>query len=191
MKKVIFLCSFFSYLSGEVTPYQKFQTYMNINEGHLLNIQISQSRADQHFNSNGILYYFQNREYVFDSISERITYKDGEIETLNKAEKQIIYDSDIDNNLNIFDLFSGKGNHIRIRDSFIENDIQITNFFLDDWDIKGSIWTVSATGKPKKITLNLSVDETVSLNISSSKIVSKMEIPDIDISEYEIIDLRE
>ena len=164
---------------------------MNINEGHLLNIQISQSRADQHFNSSGILYYFQNREYVFDSISERITYKDGEIETLNKAEKQIIYDSDIDNNLNIFDLFSGKGNHLRIRDSFIENDIQITNFFLDDWDIKGSIWTVPATGKPKKITLNLSVDETVSLNISSSKIVSTMEIPDIDISEYEIIDLRE
>ena len=36
----------------------------------------------------------------------------------------------------------------------------------------------------KKITLNLSVDETVSLNISSSKIVSTMEIPDIDISEY-------
>ena len=191
MKKVIFLCSFFSYLCGEETPYQKFQTYMNINEGHLLNIQISQSRADQHFNSNGILYYFQNREYVFDSISERITYKDGEIETLNKAEKQIIYDSDIDNNLNIFDFFSGKDNHIRIRDSFIENDIQITNFFLDDWDIKGSIWTVPATGKPKKITLNLSVDETVSLNISSSKIVSKMEIPDIDISEYEIIDLRD
>ncbi len=57
--------------------------------------------------------------------------------------------------------------------------------------MKGSIWTVPATGKPKKITLNLSVDETVSLNISSSKIVSRMEIPDIDISEYEIIDLRE
>ena len=191
MKKVIFLCAFFSYLCGEENPYQKFQRYMNVNEGHLLNIQISQSLADQHFNSNGILYYFQNREYVFDSTSERITYKDGEIETLNKAEKQIIYDSDIENNLNIFDLFSGKGNHIKIRDSFIENKIQITKFFLDDWDMKGTIWTVPATGKPKKITLNLSVDETVSLNISSSKIISTMEIPDIDISEYEIIDLRE
>lgn len=164
---------------------------MNANEGHLLNIQISQSQADQHFNSNGILYYFQNREYVFDSVSERITYKDREIETLNKAEKQIIYDSDIENNLNIFDLLSGKGNYIRIRDSFIENDIQITKFFLDNWGMEGSIWTVSATGEPKKIILNLSVDQTVSLNISSSKIASKMEIPDIDISEYEIIDLRE
>ena len=164
---------------------------MNVNGGHLLNIQISQSLADQHFNSNGILYYFQNREYIFDSTSERITYKDGEIETINKAEKQIIYDSDIENNLNIFDLFSGKDNHIKIRDSFIENKIQITKFFLDDWDMKGTIWTVPATGKPKKITLNLSVDETVSLNISSSKIISTMEIPDIDISEYEIIDLRE
>ena len=191
MKKVIFLCSFFSFLCGEENPYQKFQRYMNVNEGHLLNIQISQSLADQHFNSNGILYYFQNREYIFDSTSERITYKDGAIETLNKVEKQIIYDSDIENNLNIFDLFSGKGNHIKIRDSFIENKIQITKFFLDDWDIEGTIWTVPATGKPKKITLNLSVDETVSLNISSSKIISTMEIPEIDISEYEIIDLRE
>ena len=191
MKKVIFLCSFFSFLCGEENPYQKFQRYMNVNEGHLLNIQISQSLADQHFNSNGILYYFQNREYIFDSTSERITYKDGAIETLNKVEKQIIYDSDIENNLNIFDLFSGKGNHIKIRDSFIENKIQITKFFLDDWDIEGTIWTVPATGKPKKITLNLSVDETVSLNISSSKTISTMEIPEIDISEYEIIDLRE
>ena len=68
---------------------------MNANEGYLLNIKISQNQINQHFNSTGNLYYFQNKEYVFDSIKERITYKYGTIKTINKVEKQIIYDSDI------------------------------------------------------------------------------------------------
>ena len=191
MKTIIYLSLFFSYVCGGQSPYQKFQTYMNANEGYLLNIKISQSHINQHFNSAGTLYYFQNKEYVFDSIKERITYKNGTIKTVNKVEKQIIYDSDIENNLNIFDLFSFKENRIEIKDSFIENESQITRFFLDDWDINGKMWTNPITGKPKRILINLSVDESISLDIISSKIASKMEVPIIDVNDYEIIDLRE
>ena len=191
MKTIIYLSLSFSYIYGVQSPYQKFQTYMNANEGHLLNIKISQSQINQHFNSAGILYYFQNKEYVFDSIKERITYKNGTIKTVNKIEKQIIYDSDIKNNLNIFDLFSLKENHIEIRDTFIENEMQIITFSLDDWDINGTMWTDSITGKPKRIFINISADESISLDIISSKITSKVEVPIIDVNDYEIIDLRE
>ncbi len=191
MKTIIYLSLFFSYICGGQSPYQKFQTYMNANEGHLLNIKISQSQINQHFNSAGTLYYFQNKEYVFDSIEERITYKNGTIKTVNKVEKQIIYDSDIENNLNIFDLFSFKENRIEIKDSFIENRSQITTFLLDDWDINGTMWTEPITGKPKRILINISVNETISLDIISSKIISKIEVPIIDVNDYEIIDLRE
>ena len=164
---------------------------MNANEGHLLNIKIFQSQINQHFYSAGTLYYFQNKEYVFDSIEERITYKNGTIKTVNKVEKQIIYDSDIENNLNIFDLFSFKENRIEIKDSFIENESQITTFLLYDWDINGTMWTDSITGKPKRIFINISADESISLDIISSKITSKVEVPIIDVNDYEIIDLRE
>ena len=191
MKTIIYLSLFFSYVCGGQSPYQKFQTYMNANEGYLLNIKISQSQINQHFNSAGTLYYFQNKEYVFDSIKERITYKNGTIRTVNKVEKQIIYDSDIENNLNIFDLFSLKENRIEIKDSFIENEMQIIIFFLDDWGINAKMWTNPITGKPKRILINLSVDESISLDIISSKIASKMEVPIIDVNDYEIIDLRE
>ena len=191
MKTIIYLSLFFSYVCGGQSPYQKFQTYMNANEGYLLNIKISQSQINQHFNSAGTLYYFQNKEYVFDSMKERITYKNGTIKTVNKVEKQIIYDSDIENNLNIFDLFSFKENRIEIKDSFIENEMQIIIFSLDDWGINAKMWTNPITGKPKRILINLSVDESISLDIISSKIASKMEVPIIDVNDYEIIDLRE
>ena len=53
------------------------------------------------------------------------------------------------------------------------------------------MWTDPITGKPKRILINISVDESISLDIISSKITSKMKVPIIDLSDYEIIDLRE
>ena len=69
--------------------------------------------------------------------------------------------------------------------------MQIIIFSLDDWDINGTMWTDSITGKPKRIFINISADESISLDIISSKITSKVEVPIIDVNDYEIIDLRE
>ena len=57
--------------------------------------------------------------------------------------------------------------------------------------IEGSIWTIQDTGEPKKISINISNNEIVDLEINSSKIISTSSLPYIDISEYEIIDLRD
>ena len=57
--------------------------------------------------------------------------------------------------------------------------------------MEGSIWTVQDTGEPKKISINISSNEIVDLEINSSKIISTSSLPYIDISEYEIIDLRD
>ena len=191
MKKIIYLCLFFPFLYGQESPYKKFQTYMNEKDGRILNIHISQEQLGEHFNSNGILYYFENKEYVFDTYRERIAYKDGTITTINKATKQIIYDMDVANNLTVLDILSGKDDRVIVADPILEKDSFRIPFILSEWDIKGDIWTVPTTGKPKKIILNISVDEIITLKIITAEIASKNIIPQIDTIEYEIIDLRE
>ncbi|GIR88951.1 MAG: hypothetical protein CM15mP87_04430 [Candidatus Neomarinimicrobiota bacterium] len=62
---------------------------------------------------------------------------------------------------------------------------------LVEWDAEGSIWTIQNTGEPKKISINISNNETVDLEINSSKIISTSSLSYIDISGYEIIDLRD
>ena len=191
MKKIIYLCFFFPFLYGQESPYKKFQTYMNEKDGRILNIHISQEQLGEHFNSTGILYYFENKEYVFDTYRERIAYKDGTITTINKATKQIIYDMDVANNLTVLDILSGKDDRVIVADPILEKDSFRIPFILSEWDIKGDIWTVPTTGKPKKIILNISVDEIITLKIITAEIASKNIIPQIDTIEYEIIDLRE
>jgi len=164
---------------------------MNVKSGRMLNIHILQEQFGEHFNSTGILYYFENREYVFDTDSERIAYKDGTIITINKATKQIIYDLDVANNITVLDILSGRDGRVLVADPILEKDGFRIPFILNEWDIKGDIWTVPTTGEPKKIILKISTDESVILKIISSEIASKDSMPKIDTIEYEIIDLRE
>ena len=57
--------------------------------------------------------------------------------------------------------------------------------------MEGTIWTIQDTGEPKKISIIISSNEIVDSEINSSKIISTSILPYIDISEYEIIDLRD
>jgi len=191
VKKIFYLSFFFLFLYGQESPYKNFQTYMNVKSGRMLNIHILQEQFGEHFNSTGILYYFENREYVFDTDSERIAYKDGTIITINKATKQIIYDLDVANNITVLDILSGRDGRVLVADPILEKDGFRIPFILNEWDIKGDIWTVPTTGEPKKIILKISTDESVILKIISSEIASKDSMPKIDTIEYEIIDLRE
>ena len=65
------------------------------------------------------------------------------------------------------------------------------SFFLNDWDMEGDIWTVPSTGRPIKIKLVLSNDDYIILKIDSLNMYAKIEIPEFEISGFEIIDLRE
>ena len=111
--------------------------------------------------------------------------------TLHKLAKQVIYDKNFKNNFDIFDVLCNADNGLKVLSSIIEKELIRINFFLVEWDVEGSIWTVQDTGEPKKISINISSDEIVGLEINSSKIISAVSLPHIDISEYEIIDLRD
>ena len=164
---------------------------MSQENGRLFSIDLEHQNFGKNFTTKGDLWYFNSKDYVFDSQSERISNKNNTIVTINKLAKQVIYDQNFKSNFDIFDVFSNADGGIRILSSFIEKELIRTNFFLDQWNIDGSIWTMQDTGEPKKISINISSNEVVDLEINSSKIISTSSLPYIDISEYEIIDLRD
>ena len=165
--------------------------YMSQEKGRLFSIDLEHQNLGENFTTSGNLWYFNSKDYVFDSQSERISNKNNTIVTINKIAKQVIYDQNFRNNFDIFDVLGNTDSGIKVLSSFIEKELIRTNFFLVQWDIEGSIWTIKDTGEPKKISINISSNEIVELEINSSEIISTFNLPYIDISEYEIIDLRD
>ena len=164
---------------------------MSQEKGRVFSIDLNHQNFGESFTTSGNLWYFNSKDYVFDSQNERISNKNNIITTINKLAKQVIYDKNIKNNFDIFDVFCNEDSGIEILNSSIEKELIRINFVFVEWDVEGSIWTIQNTGEPKKISIEISSDEVVDIEINSSKISSSYILPHIDISEYEIIDLRD
>ena len=189
----IFLLLFFSicFSYSEQNSFEKFQMYMSKEKGRIFGINLDHRNFGKSITSSGNLWFFNSKDYVFDSRSERISNKNNTITTINKLAKQVIYDNNFESNLDIINVLGSGENRIRVLGSFNEKELIRIDFILVDWYSEGSIWTIPNTGEPKKISINISSDEIVDLEINSSKIISAASLPYIDISEYEIIDLRD
>lgn len=191
MRIVLLLYLFNCFSFSDQNSFESFQMYMSQEKGRLFSIDLEHQNFGKNFTMSGNLWYFNSKDYVFDSQSERISNKSNTITTINKLAKQVIYDQNFNNNFDIFDVLGNADSGIKVLSSFIEKELIRTKFFLVQWDIEGSIWTIKDTGEPKKISINISSNEIVELEINSSEIISTFNLPYIDISEYEIIDLRD
>ena len=60
--------------------------------------------------------------YIYDNEKQFIKYEDGFITTINKPNKQVVYDSINKNDITIFDILTGNNNSINIDDEIIENN---------------------------------------------------------------------
>ena len=165
--------------------------FMSQEEGRLFSINLNHQNFGKKFTASGNLWYFNPKDYVFDTQSERISNKNNTITTINKLTRQVIYDKNFKNNFDIFDFIGNSGGGIKVFSSLIEKELIRINFGLVEWGAEGSIWIMQNTGEPKKISINISNNETVDLEINSSKIISTSSLSYIDTSEYEIIDLRD
>ena len=191
MRIILLLYLFNCFSFSDQNSFESFQMYMSQERGRIFSIDLEHQNFGKSFNTSGSLWYFNSKDYVFDSQSERISNKSNTIITINKLAKQVIYDKNFKNNFDIFDILGNTDSGIKILSSFKEKELIRTNFVLVEWDVKGAIWTIQNTGEPKKISISISNNEIVDLEINSSKIISNFSLPYIDISEYEIIDLRD
>ena len=164
---------------------------MSIAGGRILNIHFYQEQSGSYFESDGLLYYFSDIHYAFDMKDQRITYNNDMITTINKTTKQIIYDMNIENDISVLDILSGKEDGLKIGEVILEKNGYKIPFLFSKWDIKGALWVAPRTGEPNKIMLDSYNDMQIIIKINSSELGHKKQIPYIDTSEYEKIDLRE
>ena len=172
-------------------PYQKFQQFINSKEQYTFNIEIIQAHFRSNYQSNGLLYFFSKDYYIYDDINQRVFYKNNTIKTINKSSKQIIYDSALKNDLNVFDILKGKDIDIVTNNIRQENNNYRIPFAIPNMDISGYLWTRVSNGEPKKIMLNIDEDMKIEVMVTSLNLESNINLSVIDTLGYEIINLRE
>lgn len=186
----MYIIIFHSLLIGN-DSYIKFQEFMNIDNGRVLDISFFQTQGNETITSNGLFYYYGKSYYVYDDYSQRIVYDKESIETINKLEKQIVYDKNIKNSLNILDILGGKTDGMEFEEILIEKDGIRIPFILEEPEISGNIWTNPTTGAPNKIILEFADHFSIKIIINYIYSYSVKKLPVLDTDGYEIIDLRE
>ena len=189
MQYFIFLV-FAKVLCSQNTAYEKFQKYVQSPMGCVIRVDYSQSYFGEEVGSSGVL-YIKDKMYIFDNEKQYIEYKDGFITTINKPNKQVVYDSINKNDVTIFDILTGNNNSIHIDDEIIEsNKIRIL-FNIELWGIKGSIWISQQDGSPEKVTFIQDEDLKIHIDIKSIVNEAEFNFPKYDILGYEVINLIE
>ena len=192
MKNIIIISFFLiELLWSQNSAYKNFQSYMNVDGGVLLDINFYIEQSKNYTESNGLFYYFGDMHYSFDIEDQRITHNNGVITTINKNTKQIIYDLRTENSISILNILSGEKKGIELGDIILEKNNYKIPFILDELDVRGVLWVLASTGEPKKIILESYDDMKIKIKIKSLEVGHMKQIPFIDTSEYEKIDLRD
>ena len=182
----------FSLAFSKNDPYLNFKKYMDQNMGSIFNINFYQSQYNERLVSEGVICFKSYKKYIFDNNITRIIYNNKYIKTINKQNKQIIYDEIIEGELSLFDLlFSNKRLDVSLGAS-LNPDISIINFKLKSLDIRGVLKTDNLSGEPKQLSL-FNVDSSLVSVVEINRIESKVDfnLKAIDTTSYELIDLRE
>ena len=189
-KKYFYFFISINVLFSQDIAYKNFQTYVQSSNGSIFNIEYQQNYLREKIESSG-KFYSQNNMYIFDNEIQCIKYENGVIETINKINKQIIYDAVNERDVTIFDILIGKDDNIQINNSIIEkNGIKIP-FTINELDIKGSIFTSHTNGAPKSIVFMQGRDLKVEIKINNVELDSIFKPPKYDISNFEVINLIE
>ncbi|MGY8787758.1 MAG: hypothetical protein ACKVH5_05610 [Fidelibacterota bacterium] len=189
MKILLFYLLTMKFTLSQSLPYEQFLDFMNHSNGRVLGIDFYQDQYGERFESTGTFYYLGKSYYIFDAIDQRISFKNGNITTINKIEKQVIYDKTIPGEVTIFDILTGTNESLLIGESLFEKNGYKIQFTLKEWDMSGTIRTRSSTGKPVSIILNTGEGSEIRVNIIS--IESGLKPLEIDLNAFEKIDLRE
>ncbi len=189
-KKYFFFFISIKVLFSQDIAYKNFQTYVQSSNGSVFNIEYQQSYFREKIESSG-KFYSKNNMYIYDNEIQCIKYEDGVIQTINKINKQIIYDAVNERDVTIFDILIGKDDNIEVNDSIIEkNGIKIP-FTIKELDINGSILTSHINGLPKSIIFMQGRDLKVEIKINNVELDSVFTPPKYDISKFEVINLIE
>ena len=192
MKKMIVLAVLFiNSAFGFPDPYQTFLKFINESGSLKMSLEFYQIQYGDHFDTAGDFYYLRDQYYFFDDAAQRIIFQDGEISTISKINKQIILDNIIPGEVTIFDILSGGNGFIVPQDAILEKGYYKIPFTIPSWELSGMIRILPTSGKPLEIKLSSGTDQETRIKINSAEPWDSKSIPEIDLTGFEKIDLRE
>ena len=192
MKKMMVLAVLFiNSAFGFSDPYQTFLKFINESGSLKMSLEFYQIQYGDHFDTAGDFYYLRDQYYFFDDAAQRIIFQDGEISTISKINKQIILDNIIPGEVTIFDILSGENEFIVPRDAILEKGYYKIPFTIPSWELSGMIRVLPTSGRPLEIKLSSGPDQETRIIINSVEPWDSNSIPEIDLTDFEKIDLRE
>ena len=192
MKKMMVLAVLFiNSAFGFSDPYQTFLKFINISGSLKMSLEFYQIQYGDHFDTAGDFYYLRDQYYFFDDAVQRIIFQDDEISTISKINKQIILDNIIPGEVTIFDILSGENEFIVPRDAILEKGYYKIPFTIPSWELSGMIRVLPTSGRPLEIKLSSGPDQETRIIINSAEPWNSNSIPEIDLTDFEKIDLRE
>ena len=181
-----------SLLFSNNDAYSNFKKYMDENLGSVFNVNYQQNQYNESLVSDGIICFESYKKYIFDNSIIRIIYDNTYIKTINKQNKQIIYDNLIEGEISLFDLLFSKDRLDVLSLASSDPDNSNIKFTLESLDIMGVLKINNISGEPNQLSL-FNADSTLMSFVQIEKVENKDDfiLKAIDTSFFELIDLRE
>ena len=172
--------------------YSNFRKYMDENLGSVFNVSYHQNQYNESLVSDGIICFESYKKYIFDNSIIRIIYDNTYIKTINKQNKQIIYDNLIEGEISLFDLLFSKNRLDVLSLASSDPENSIIKFTLESLDIMGVLKINDISGEPKQLSF-FNADSSLMSFVQIKKVEDKGDfiLKAIDTSFFELIDLRE
>ena len=165
--------------------------FMNQDGVIILELNLVQNQYNKEIKHEGFFYYYNQNNYIFDNDAQRVMFDKGQIKTINKIDKQVIYEDEMPNSFTIFDLFNGEKDFIEVYEyEILKNDVKVF-FKIEDWSVFGSFIIKIDTGEPRELEFGSEESMQTKILILSSKISSDINLEKLDIKTFDIVDLRE
>ena len=181
-----------SLLFSNNDAYSNFKKYMDENLGSVFNVNYQQNQYNESLVSEGIICFESYKKYIFDNSIIRIIYDNTYIKTINKQNKQIIYDNLIEGEISLFDLLFSKDRLDVLSLASSDPDNSNIKFTLESLDIMGVLKINNISGEPKQLSF-FNADSSLMSFVQIKKVEDKGDfiLKAIDTSFFELIDLRE
>ena len=154
-----------------------------------LRVDYKQSQFDNIFESSGNCYLIDYEEYYYESIEIKLYSRGNQLVTKNYKTNQILY-NDIDRTqFNILDLLSGRRDQIEFLDK--DSDSHKYHFVIPLLGFKGFFDFRRDNGHLENVTLIIGPNQLITIKVISMEILKNKFIPNLEVENFEIIDLRE
>ena len=175
----------------EIELYNNFVKELVNSNGTTLEIEIIINQFENSTSSLAEVSIQNEKKFSLSSSEEFIFFIDDTIKTWDKNQRKLIIEDRIEGDLNFFDIFFGKKKNIKFTSLKSLSENTELSFIIPSLDYSGSIVFDSIDNKVSSLKIIYDTNNYIKINvISFRKKIFKMP-EDLNMHDYEVIDLRE